>query len=198
MRSPSPVNFFGLPSSVPSIAIMTYEPDFSKAIASVIWSRHRRQTTCTMFRCNVANCPLCPSPTTDSTKDNSKRQASKSQRNRRRRKMKSVGKNLGAKPSTVNWLLEDGASKKTTCEPSKRKFGEVSDSIANSSTISSSVCPGSILHLLTTSAPVDFVSSFSRGRFPSPCESGFNFNCYHQDPVFQSFLPPKRPRFDVA
>nr|XP_054765907.1 uncharacterized protein LOC129272836 [Lytechinus pictus] len=43
-----------------SIAIASYEPDFSKAIASIIWSRHRTQTTSVIFKCNVANCPLCP------------------------------------------------------------------------------------------------------------------------------------------
>ena len=202
MRSPCPVSFCGLPSSVPSIAIMTYEPDFSKAIASVIWSRHRRQTSCMVFNCNVTNCPLCPSTSSKSPEDNDKRRVSTCQRNRRRSKVKSVGKSLGTKPSTVNWLLDDGASREATCQHLKRRFEEVSDSIANSSTISSSVYPGSILHPLTTCAPVDFVSSFSRGRFSLPCQAAFNFNCYHQnsralgfDSMYQQ--PSKRPRFDV-
>ena len=42
------------------ISIETNEPDFNKAIASVIWSRHHGQATCTIFNCGVANCPLCP------------------------------------------------------------------------------------------------------------------------------------------
>ena len=42
------------------ISIATNEPDFNKAIASIIWSRHHGQATCTIFNCSVANCPLCP------------------------------------------------------------------------------------------------------------------------------------------
>ena len=42
------------------ISIATNEPDFIKAIASIIWSRHHGQATCTIFNCGVANCPLCP------------------------------------------------------------------------------------------------------------------------------------------
>ena len=42
------------------ISIATNEPDFNKAIASIIWSRHHGQATCTIFNCGVANCPLCP------------------------------------------------------------------------------------------------------------------------------------------
>ena len=43
------------------ISIATNEPDFNKAIASIVWSRHHGQAmTCTIFNCGVANCPLCP------------------------------------------------------------------------------------------------------------------------------------------
>ena len=44
------------------ISIATNEPDFNKAIASIIWCRHHGQTACTIFNCGVANCPLCPTP----------------------------------------------------------------------------------------------------------------------------------------
>ena len=48
------------------ISVATSEPDFNKAIASVIWSRHHDQATCSIFNCGVVNCPLCP-PTASRT-----------------------------------------------------------------------------------------------------------------------------------
>ena len=43
------------------ISVATSEPDFNKAIASIIWTRHHDQATCSIFNCGVVNCPLCPS-----------------------------------------------------------------------------------------------------------------------------------------
>ncbi|XP_041478773.1 uncharacterized protein LOC121426507 [Lytechinus variegatus] len=42
------------------VPIEVREPDFNKAIASVIWLRHHRQPTSRVFNCLVSNCPLCP------------------------------------------------------------------------------------------------------------------------------------------
>ncbi|XP_041476390.1 uncharacterized protein LOC121424706 [Lytechinus variegatus] len=61
-----------------SIAIASYEPDFSKAIASIIWSRHRTQTTSVIFKCNIANCPLCPTDAVPSSQTHT--QATKKRR----------------------------------------------------------------------------------------------------------------------
>ncbi|XP_072179285.1 uncharacterized protein [Diadema setosum] len=50
----------GMDNLLMPISIHTNEPDFNRAIASVIWSRHHQQTTCQIFNCHVPNCPLCP------------------------------------------------------------------------------------------------------------------------------------------
>eukprot|EP00057_Strongylocentrotus_purpuratus_P025000 XP_011679474.1 PREDICTED: uncharacterized protein LOC105445522 [Strongylocentrotus purpuratus] len=78
----SPPSYLSRPNliSPSSIAITSYEPDFSKAIASIIWSRHRTQTTCVIFKCNVNNCPLCPSDIVNSTSTPSSKRVTRSQR----------------------------------------------------------------------------------------------------------------------
>ena len=86
------------------ISIATNEPDFNKAIASIIWSRHHGQATCTIFNCGVANCPLCP-PT-----------APRDSVTPRPTEVKRCDspKTTSRKSSVVNWLISSTSTSTTT------------------------------------------------------------------------------------
>ena len=98
-----PLTFPLAGSSAKPIPIEVVEPDFNKAIAAVIWVRHHRQPTSSVFNCRVSNCPLCP-PASSSLPlpDTSqlKRKMSFQPPQKKKRKTSEYGK-----PTVVNWLI---------------------------------------------------------------------------------------------
>ncbi|XP_030845701.1 zinc finger protein 879-like [Strongylocentrotus purpuratus] len=78
------------------ISVEIHEPDFNKAIASVIWARHRRQTTSSIFNCHVSNCPLCKT---------TRAHDSPSVEGKRRSQPQEVKSSGTDQPSVVNWLI---------------------------------------------------------------------------------------------
>ncbi|XP_030845822.1 zinc finger protein 420-like [Strongylocentrotus purpuratus] len=103
------------------IPVEIHEPDFSKAIASVIWARHRRQPTLNIFNCHVSNCPLCQ---TTRAPD---RLSVEDKRSSRPQQVKASDQ-----PKVVNWLISSStptpslvadrkrASSRTSSPPRKR------------------------------------------------------------------------------
>nr|BAF81529.1 Kruppel-like [Hemicentrotus pulcherrimus] len=82
------------------ITIETQEPDFNKAIASVIWSRHHQQTPSTIFKCGVPNCPLCPAGDSCSTRLSGQESIQRSDR---------VTSKSSRRSSVVNWLISSSS-----------------------------------------------------------------------------------------
>eukprot|EP00057_Strongylocentrotus_purpuratus_P016473 XP_011670947.1 PREDICTED: zinc finger protein 8-like [Strongylocentrotus purpuratus] len=96
LRATPPV-FFPVPGSAAMpIPVEIHEPDFNKAIASVIWARHHRQKTSSIFNCHVSNCPLCQvTRAPDRPSVEGKRRSQPQQ-------LKAPGAD---RPSVVNWLI---------------------------------------------------------------------------------------------
>ncbi|XP_003731291.2 protein glass [Strongylocentrotus purpuratus] len=90
------------------ITIETQEPDFNKAIASVIWSRHHHQTPSTIFKCGVPNCPLCPAGDTSSTILTGQVDIQRSDRKPTKSSRRST---------VVNWLISSSSSSPTSTAP---------------------------------------------------------------------------------
>ncbi|NP_999662.2 zinc finger protein similar to Kruppel [Strongylocentrotus purpuratus] len=82
------------------ITIETQEPDFNKAIASVIWSRHRHETPSTIFKCGVPNCPLCPAGDACSTRLSGQECIQRSDQ---------VTSKSSRRTSVVNWLISSSS-----------------------------------------------------------------------------------------
>nr|XP_054767465.1 replication initiator 1-like [Lytechinus pictus] len=83
------------------ITIETQEPDFNKAIASVIWARHHHFTPSTIFKCGVPNCPLCPAVETSNTRLPVQEDLQRSDQ---------VASKLSRRSSVVNWLISSSSS----------------------------------------------------------------------------------------
>nr|AHN64748.1 Kruppel-like protein [Strongylocentrotus intermedius] len=92
------------------ITIETQEPDFNKAIASVIWSRHHSQTPSTIFKCGVPNCPLCPAADSCSARLSGQECIQRSDR---------VTSKSSRRSSVVNWLISSSSSSSSTAPPSR-------------------------------------------------------------------------------
>ncbi|XP_003730763.2 zinc finger protein 574 [Strongylocentrotus purpuratus] len=96
LRATLPVLLPMARSAAMPIPVKIHEPDFNKAIASVIWARHRRQPTSSIFNCHVSNCPLCQ---TTRAPDRPSVEV------KRRSQPQQVKASSTDQPSVVNWLL---------------------------------------------------------------------------------------------
>ena len=90
------------------IPIEVVEPNFNKAIAAVIWARHHRQPTSSVFNCRVSNCPICPPaslslPLPDRPQLKRKMIFEPPQKKKR----KTSGND---RPTVVNWLISSSPS----------------------------------------------------------------------------------------
>ncbi|XP_041478475.1 replication initiator 1-like [Lytechinus variegatus] len=90
------------------ITIETQEPDFNKAIASVIWARHRHYTPSTIFKCGVPNCPLCPAVETSNTRLPVQEDLKRSEE---------VASKSSRRSSVVNWLISSSSSSSASTAP---------------------------------------------------------------------------------
>eukprot|EP00057_Strongylocentrotus_purpuratus_P024992 XP_011679466.1 PREDICTED: uncharacterized protein LOC105445520 isoform X1 [Strongylocentrotus purpuratus] len=163
LLTPSPPSYLSQPKliSPSSIAIISYEPDFSKAIASIIWSRHRTQTTSVIFKCNVANCPLCPSEDVESATTRTSKRLMRSQRRNFVRAKRSVGQKNGK--STTALVADFASLRLTSARP--WMLPSSSYSMTSSASSSRSVSPSSSIDV--NSPSVDTMSSCKLTSFLS-------------------------------
>ncbi|XP_011670946.2 zinc finger protein 835-like [Strongylocentrotus purpuratus] len=96
LRTTLPVFFPVTGSATMPIPVEIHEPDFNKAIASVITARHRRQPTSSIFNCHVSNCPLCQATRAPD------RPLVEGKRSSRPQQVKASETD---QPSVVNWLI---------------------------------------------------------------------------------------------
>lgn len=162
LLTPSPPSYLSQPQliSPSSIAIISYEPDFSKAIASIIWSRHRTQTTSVIFKCNVANCPLCPSDDVESATTRTSKRLMRSQRRDFVRAKRSAGQknSKSTTASAADWSLRLTSARTWMSSSS-------SYSLTTSASSSRSVSPSSSIDV--NSPSVDTISSCELTSFLS-------------------------------
>eukprot|EP00057_Strongylocentrotus_purpuratus_P016472 XP_011670946.1 PREDICTED: zinc finger protein 300-like [Strongylocentrotus purpuratus] len=96
LRTTLPVFFPVTGSATMPIPVEIHEPDFNKAIASVITARHRRQPTSSIFNCHVSNCPLCQATRAPG------RPLVEGKKRSQPQQLKTPGAD---RPSVVNWLI---------------------------------------------------------------------------------------------
>nr|XP_054767126.1 zinc finger protein 271-like [Lytechinus pictus] len=100
------------------VPIEVREPDFNKAIASVIWLRHYRQPTSRVFNCLVSNCPLCPASSLTERSFSAKLRSVPQPRWRSTSEIN--------QPKVVNWLIPSSTPSSSSMSHRKRPSSRTS------------------------------------------------------------------------
>eukprot|EP00057_Strongylocentrotus_purpuratus_P005446 XP_003730993.2 PREDICTED: zinc finger protein Xfin-like [Strongylocentrotus purpuratus] len=175
------------------ITIETQEPDFNKAIASVIWSRHHHQTPSTVFKCGVPNCPLCPAADSCSTRLCGQECIQRSDQ---------VTSKSSRRSSVVNWLVSSSSSPSTaqpsggvSCGPVRKNSQPLPPYLASSQR--SWPAPASLTGSVYSNSDTEGSRSSPTNSLPSPSYLTEIIRCSPMVPASTpdiSAIPTKRQR----